>query len=75
VNIVRNSESDEIENITFDITNNQFADSIIDSITTRILESILFPNSTNQNTDTLSYDASNNTILYETIIRPNTNNR
>jgi hypothetical protein len=71
LNIVRNTDSNEIEHITFDITNNQMSNNIVDGLTNRILESILFPQLNNN--DRFAFDASNNILLYETIIRPNSN--
>jgi hypothetical protein len=73
LNVVRNANTNEIEHITFDITNNAMSDNIIDGLTDRILESILFPQT--QDNERFTFDASNNILLYETIIRPNLNRK
>jgi len=75
VNVVRNPESSEVEHISFDITNNELSNNILNGIASRLVESMLFPQSENQNNenDRLAFDPSNNILLFETIIRPNAN--
>jgi len=72
VSINRNPVSNEIDNITFDITNHQTSSNIINSLTNRLLQSILSPQTTNpnNNNESIMFDPSNNILFYETILRP-----
>ena len=63
-NVVRNPETNQIDQIAFDITNNLLSNELISNITSRMFESILQPN----NNERLIFDPSHNVLLYETII-------
>ena len=71
ISVLRDPETNEIDQLGFDITNTNLANNIIENITNRLFQSILFPSSTNSNNDRFVMDPSNNILLYETIIRPN----
>ena len=60
--------------ISYDISNNEIGDRIINSLTTRMIDSIFNPLS-NSN-DRFVFDPSNNILMYETIIpNPNSSSR
>ena len=69
ISVVRDPETNEIDQFGFEITNTNLANNIIENITNRLFQSILNPSSTNSNNDRFIMDPSNNIILYETIIR------
>ena len=73
INVTRDPNTNEIEQIVFDINNPNITDDILHNITTRLFQSLLSSQNTNQtdSDDILSFDASNNILLYETTIRPN----
>jgi len=72
MNVLRDPETNEIEQVAFDLTNTDIANDLINNLTTRLFQSILSPSSsTNQNNDRYVLDPSNNIFLYETFIRPN----
>ena len=66
VNIIRNPETNQIDQIAFDITNNLLSNELLNNITSRMFENILQQNHEN---DRLIFDPSLNILLYETIIR------
>ena len=70
-NINRNPNSNEIDNITFDITNNT-SNTAITNIASRLFQSILQRN--RDDDDSFMFDPSNNILFYETILRPNNRN-
>jgi hypothetical protein len=72
INIVRNDETNEIDQVGFDITSSDLANDLISNITSRLFQSILNPSSSNN--DRFVMDPSNNLIIFETLLRPNTNN-
>ncbi len=49
------------------------ADAIINTLTARLFESLLNPLSNLTNNDHFEFDASNNILIYETVINPDTN--
>ena len=70
--INRNTLSNEIYNISFDIIVNNLANNLAN----RLFQSILSPQSATQNNnDTFMFDASNNMLFYETILRPHNRNQ
>jgi len=72
MNVLRDPETNEIEHVTFDLTNTDIANDLINNITTRLFQSILSPSSSSdQNNERYVLDPSNNLFLYETFIRPN----
>lgn len=72
VNVLRDPVSNQIEYLTFDITDQQVTDNILETITRNMLQTILNPRTQNNN-NRLMVDAPNNILFYETIIRPNSN--
>lgn len=57
-------------------TNNQLSNNIRNTLSNRILESILYPSSNINNDDRFVFDPSNNILMYETTIRnPNARSR
>lgn len=58
--INRNPISNQIDYITFDITNSELPSNVINNITNRLLQSLIVPQSTNNNR--IVVDASNNTF-------------
>ena len=73
--INRNPVSNQIDNIVFDITNSDMSSNIVNNLSTRLFQTILSPQLTNQNNDTIMLDASNNMLFYETILRPSNRNQ
>jgi hypothetical protein len=73
INVTRDPNTNEIDQIVFDINNPNITDDILHNITTRLFQSLLSSQNTNptDSDDILSFDASNNILLYETTIRPN----
>lgn len=77
-NTLRNSTTNNIDQVSFDISDNEITNTILSSITSRLLTSLFTPqnantNNANQtsNNDRFVYDPSNNLFLYETTIRRN----
>jgi hypothetical protein len=56
------------------MSNNAITSDIIESLSNRLFQTLLNPNATNNNNDLFVYDPSNNILMYETNIRPNTPN-
>lgn len=73
VNVIRNPQTNIIDEISFDMSNNAITSDIIDTLTNRLFRTFLNPNATNNN-DHFVYDPSNNILMYETIVRPNNTN-
>lgn len=73
INVVRDPLSNQIDHLTFDITDQQFTNNFIDRVARNIFQSMLNPHSQNNN-DRFMIDPSNNILFYETIIRPNNPN-
>lgn len=60
-----NSADDNIVNST------EFTDNLLSSISSRLIQSLINSNSINENSDDrIMFDASNNILVYETILRP-----
>jgi hypothetical protein len=74
-NTLRNSTTNNIDQVSFDISDNEITNTVLSSITSRLLTSLFTPQNTNTNTsqpsnnDRFVYDPSNNIFLYETTIR------
>ena len=72
INIIRDPQTNIIDQVSFDISNNMITSDLISTISNRLFESLFNPNNNNNNNDdTFVYDPSNNILMYETIIRPN----
>jgi hypothetical protein len=72
INVIRVPNSDEIDHITFDLNTNQNTESLLNSLSSRLLQGLLNPTNQNQNqNERFMYDASNNILLFETILRSN----
>jgi len=71
--VTRDPISNQVEHLTFDITDQQVTNSFLDRIARNLFQSMLNPHTQN-NTDRFMIDPSNNILFYETIIRPNTPN-
>ncbi len=72
INVIRDPVSNQIDQLTFDITSQEFTNNFLDQIARNIFQSMLNPRSQNMN-DRFMIDPSNNILFYETIIRPNSN--
>ena len=81
---VRRDASNNVSEVSFDISNNSMANSIFSNLTQNLLQSILYGDFSQPNGNTniynyrlgdqeFVYDASNNVLMYETIIRPGSN--
>lgn len=86
-NTLRNSTTNNIDQVSFDISDNEITNTLLSSITSRLLTSLFTPQNANtnmttnmttntnvnqsSNNDRFVYDPSNNLFLYETIIRRN----
>ena len=70
MNVIRDPLTNQIEHLTFDISDQQFTNNFIDNITRNIFQSMLNPHTQNNN-GRFMIDSSNNILFYETIIRPN----
>jgi hypothetical protein len=73
INVIRDPISNQIDHLTFDITDQQFTNNFLDRVARNIFQSILNPHTQNNNNDRFMIDPSNNILFYETIIRPNSN--
>lgn len=72
INVIRDPLSNQNEHLTFDIDEQQFTNNFLDTISRNIIQSMLNPQTQNNN-DRFMIDPSNNILFYETIIRPNNN--
>jgi hypothetical protein len=61
--------------IVFDLSGNDLSDGLLNTLSSRFLESILYPSTNDDNNDRFVYDPSNNILMYETIIHRNTEHR
>ena len=68
-NVIRNPTTNEIDQLIFDINNPDIRDNIVNMLSRNIFNSILNPESRNEN-DRFMIDPSNNILFYETIITP-----
>jgi hypothetical protein len=75
VNVLRNPQTNIVDQVSFDISGNAITNDIMNTITNRLFESLFNPlANTNANNDHFVYDPSNNILMYESIIHPNNNN-
>lgn len=75
VNIVRNPQTNIVDEISFDISGNTITNDIVSTLTNRLFETLFVPSAARNNTnDHFVYDPSNNVLMYESISRPNDNN-
>ena len=51
------------------ITDSEISDNILNTLSSRLLESILYPSSNMNSNDRFMFDPSNNILMYETTIR------
>lgn len=72
INVIRDPISNQIDQLTFDTTNSDLTNNLLDQIARNIFQSMLNPRNQNMN-DRFMIDPSNNILFYETIIRPNSN--
>jgi len=70
-NVLRDPETNQIEQVSFDISRNELTNNIINNITTRLFNNIFTETLQNSTNDRYFIDPSNNLFFYETIIRPN----
>jgi hypothetical protein len=69
-----------VNQLTMDISNNELSDNLISTIASRFFTNLLNPSANTQtnniasNGDRLIYDPETDSILFETILRPNYNN-
>jgi hypothetical protein len=70
VNVIRNPQTNIIDQISFDMSNNAITGDLIGTLTNRLFQTLFNPSLTNNN-DHFVYDPSNNILMYETNIRPN----
>ncbi len=70
LNTLRNPTTNNIDHVTFDISDNELTNTLLSSITSRLLTSLFTPQNADQspNNDRFVYDPSNNLFLYETTI-------
>jgi hypothetical protein len=66
-NVVTESNSNEV---TIDLPNEQTTENLLNTLSSRLLQGLLNPTNQNQN-DRFMYDASNNIIMFETVLRSN----
>jgi hypothetical protein len=79
INVTRDSFTNEINQFTFDISNNEMVDNILDDVAGRLFQNLFLDTTNNTNTmntsrnnnDRFVFDPSNNILIYETILRPN----
>lgn len=76
---VRRDASNNVSEISFDISNNSLANSLFSNLTQNLLQSVLYGEFSQPSNNIYNYrlgnqdfvyDASNNVLMYETIIRP-----
>ena len=80
VNVIRNPQTNIIDQVSFDLSGNTITNDIVSTLTNRLLESLFVPSAARNNpNDYFVYDPSNNILMYETIFQPsnndNSNNR
>jgi hypothetical protein len=73
VNVLRNPQTNIVDQVSFDISGNTITNDIMNTITNRLFETLFNPLA-NTNNDHFVYDPSNNILMYESIIHPNNNN-
>ena len=79
VNVTRD-RNNNVSEVSFDISNNRMTNNILSNLTQNLIQSVLYGQSSQNNNlynyrlgdQEFLYDASNNVLMYETIIRPST---
>jgi hypothetical protein len=61
--------------ILFDLSGNEITDDLLNTLSSRFFESLFRPSTNIDNNDRFVYDPSNNLLMYETIVRRNTEHR
>jgi hypothetical protein len=75
VNVVRNPQTNIVDQVSFDISGNTITNDIVNTLTNRLFETLFNPSASRNNAnDLFVYDPSNNVLMYETNILPNDNN-
>lgn len=74
VNVIRNPQTNIIDQVSFDISNNMITNDIVSTLTNRLFETLFNQSAANNNNDHFVYDPSNNILMYETIVRNINNN-
>lgn len=72
-NVIRNPDTNSIDQVTFDMVEPDITNNVLNMITRNIFNSILNPQSRDEN-ERFMIDPSNNLLFYETIIRPPNSN-
>lgn len=73
VNVIRNPQTNIIDQVSFDISGNTITNDIVSTLTNRLFESLFLPASRNNSNDHFVYDPSNNILMYEAILPPSNN--
>ena len=61
--------------IVVDLSGNEITDDLLNTLSSRFFESLFHPSTNADNNDRFVYDPSNNILMYETIVRRNTEHR
>jgi hypothetical protein len=71
VNVVRNPQTNIVDQVSFDISGNTITNDIVNTLTNRLFETLFNPSgAVNNANDHFVYDPSNNILMYETIFPP-----
>jgi hypothetical protein len=74
VNVVRNPQTNIVDQVSFDISGNTITNDIVNTLTNRLFETLFNPSGASSNANNhFVYDPSNNILMYETIFPPNNN--
>ena len=74
VNVIRNPQTNIVDQVSFDISGNTITNNIVNTLTNRLFETLFNPSGASNNTnDHFVYDPSNNILMYETIFPPSNN--
>ena len=74
VNVVRNPQTNIVDQVSFDISGNTITNDIVNTLTNRLFETLFNPSGASNNaSDYFVYDPSNNILMYETIFPPSNN--
>ena len=74
VNVVRNPQTNIVDQVSFDISGNTITNNIVNTLTNRLFETLFNPSGASNNaSDYFVYDPSNNILMYETIFPPSNN--
>jgi len=71
VNVIRNPQTNIVDQVSFDISGNTITNNIVNTLTNRLFETLFNPSGASNNVnDHFVYDPSNNILMYETIFPP-----